>query len=181
MGSASGGLGKPFERRAQTLKRDSGVYLLVLEVGTNADTGDPEPNAEGWALELKVGALGMVRLLPGRYVYVGSARRNLRARARRHLAREKRIRWHIDYLTASDAVRAVGVVTAAGPADECRLSRALAELPGTYAPIPRFGAGDCREGCPAHLWFLGFSAATPPHPEGPASLRPGLSPGPCVP
>ncbi len=96
---------------------------------------------------LQVGSLGAVTLERGWYAYVGSAARAREARIARHLAREKPLRWHADYLfTAFPAGRAWLVDGAAG---ECALAEALAALPGAERRSRRFGAGDCR--CPGHL------------------------------
>ena len=97
--------------------------------------------------QLPVGSLGTVTLDRGWYAYVGSAARARDARVARHLAREKPLRWHADYLfTAFPAVRAWLVDGAAG---ECALAGALAALPGAERRPRRFGAGDCR--CAGHL------------------------------
>ena len=96
---------------------------------------------------LKVGSLGPVTLDRGWYAYVGSAARVREARVARHLAREKPLRWHADYLfTAFPAERAWLVDGAGG---ECELAGALAALPGAKRGPRRFGAGDCR--CAGHL------------------------------
>ncbi len=96
---------------------------------------------------LAVGSVGMVTLERGWYGYVGSAARARGARVARHLAREKQLRWHADYLfTAFPAERAWLVDGAAG---ECELAGALAALPGAERLPRRFGAGDCR--CAGHL------------------------------
>ena len=96
---------------------------------------------------LQVGSLGPVTLERGWYAYVGSAARAREARVARHLAREKPLRWHADYLfTAFPAGRAWLVDGATG---ECALAGALAALPGAERRPRRFGAGDCR--CPGHL------------------------------
>lgn len=96
---------------------------------------------------LQVGALGPVTLECGWYAYVGSAARAREARVARHLAREKPLRWHADYLFATfPAIRAWLVDGAAG---ECDLAAALAALPGAERLPRRFGAGDCQ--CPGHL------------------------------
>lgn len=128
----------PQDSSAHLTPRDSGAYVLLLDIPTS--------------VEITVGRLGSVRFQAGRYVYVGSARRNLRARVERHLRREKRVRWHIDYLTTDPGVHPIGAVLAAGPSDECRISRALASLEGSTAPVPAFGASDCTRGCRAHLY-----------------------------
>ncbi|MEM4407243.1 MAG: DUF123 domain-containing protein [Candidatus Caldarchaeum sp.] len=49
---------------------------------------------------LKIGALGYRKLEKGYYVYVGSGRRNLIRRVERHIRKNKRVRWHIDYITS---------------------------------------------------------------------------------
>jgi Uri superfamily endonuclease len=94
-----------------------------------------------------VGSLGTVTLERGWYAYVGSAARAREARVARHLALEKPLRWHADYLfTAFPAGRAWLVDGAAG---ECELAGALEALPGAERWPRRFGAGDCR--CAGHL------------------------------
>lgn len=96
---------------------------------------------------IRVGSLGAVAFERGWYAYVGSAARAREARVARHLAREKPLRWHADYLfTAFPAERAWLVDGATG---ECELAGALAALPGAERRPRRFGAGDCR--CAGHL------------------------------
>jgi len=102
-------------------------------------------------LTLTVGRLGMFVLAPGWYVYLGSALGGLEARIARHRRREKRLRWHIDYLLAQAEL--VEVWWAAGNKhQECRWAQAVLSLPGASVPISRFGASDCR--CLAHLVAL---------------------------
>ena len=115
-----------------------GLYVLVIHLCRD--------------LSLRVGALGEQSLTAGWYLYVGSARRGLRARIARHLRREKRVRWHIDYLTTHaecNLVEAVELIDAS--IDECALCRALREGLSAAVPIRRFGASDCAGGCGAHL------------------------------
>jgi Uri superfamily endonuclease len=103
------------------------------------------------AVVLRVGGLGRVRFLAGTYVYTGRASRGLRARVLRHVHAGRRRHWHIDYLLANAAARVVGVVLASkDPEDECRVNGAGAEK--GWVALPRFGASDCRSGCPGHLW-----------------------------
>ncbi len=96
-------------------------------------------------IHVKIGALGMQHLAAGHYLYTGSARRHLEARVRRHLRREKRLRWHIDYLLSHPRVVVVGVSTSA--IEECRWNRSVEG----EVVIPGFGASDCRHRCGAHL------------------------------
>ncbi len=96
-----------------------------------------------------VGRLGTFRFPAGRYVYTGSAVRGLEARIARHLAREKRLFWHIDYLLAAPGVRVEAVRRSTRP--ECAVARSA----GGAIPVPGFGASDCRAGCASHLRYLG--------------------------
>jgi Uri superfamily endonuclease len=100
---------------------------------------------------LEVGSLGPVTLQRGWYAYVGSAARAREARVTRHLAREKPLRWHADYVfQAFPPARAWLVDGATG---ECELAGALAALPGAERRPRCFGAGDCR--CAGHLVRFG--------------------------
>ena len=115
-----------------------GTYVLILSLAV--------------PLALTVGRLGTFTLAPGRYAYVGSAHGpgGLRARVNRHLRQEKRLHWHIDYLTAALPIQHVYAVASAQKL-ECAWVRRLLALPGASVPIPGFGSSDCHEGCPAHL------------------------------
>lgn len=104
---------------------------------------------------IRIGRLGEFYFPAGDYIYTGSARRNLEARIARHLRREKRLRWHIDYLLAAPGV-SVREVRRADVA-ECALNQATV---GTVL-VPGFGASDCRQGCGSHLKLVG-SALPPP-------------------
>ena len=50
---------------------------------------------------LAIGKLGSFDFPAGHYIYTGSAKRNIEARIARHLAKDKKLRWHIDYLLNS--------------------------------------------------------------------------------
>lgn len=99
-------------------------------------------------LHLAIGRLGEFDFPPGRYVYTGSAKRNLEARVARHLRPVKALRWHIDYLLNSRAASVVEVVRSRR--SECGLNRAVR---GRVLCVG-FGASDCRAGCGAHLKHL---------------------------
>lgn len=96
--------------------------------------------------ELAVGALGAMVLPPGTYLYVGSARRALPARVRRHTRRDKTLRRHVDYLTTV-APAGEGWVWADGVVTECGLVQALCQVTDV---VSGFGASDCR--CAGHLF-----------------------------
>ena len=97
------------------------------------------------AVSLNVGRLGLCHFPVGCYVYTGSARRSLEARLRRHLATEKTLRWHIDWLLAVPQARIVQVRRSS--LAECQLNQATV---GRIV-IAGFGASDCRAGCGSHL------------------------------
>lgn len=101
---------------------------------------------------IRVGRLGVFDFPAGLYRYTGSARRGLEARIARHLRRDKRLRWHIDYLLADAAATITGVTRHA--CAECELNRLTA---GSVA-VPGFGASDCRAGCGSHLKYQGREA-----------------------
>ncbi|MBN1145904.1 MAG: GIY-YIG nuclease family protein [Anaerolineales bacterium] len=136
------------ESNAISLPALAGVYALRLRLA--------QPKS------LEVGRLGHVSLAAGEYVYLGSANGpgGLRARLGRHLRGEaSRPHWHIDYLrpaaTVSGFCYLVAAPGAARPAPlECLWSQALLDLPRSSAPLPGFGASDCRSACPAHLVAL---------------------------
>jgi len=100
---------------------------------------------------IAVGRLGEFLFPAGRYVYTGSARRNLDARVRRHLSRDKKLRWHIDYLLAAEQAEVVGVRLFED--GECAVNQATEGV----VVAPGFGASDCRSGCGSHLKYCGRS------------------------
>ena len=116
-----------------------GVYQLWIRVPTDR-----------W---IRVGLLGRFRFPAGTYVYTGRATRGLRARVRRHADGARTKHWHIDYLLESPGVVIERIVLAATvPSYECAVHRSIAD--GAACPAPGFGSSDCREGCPAHLWWF---------------------------
>jgi len=124
-------------------------------VGVGVSEPAPRPTSYQIIIEiarpmrLTIGRLGAFRFPAGRYVYTGSARRNLEARIARHLRAEKALHWHIDYLLAAPGVRVLSVQRSRR--DECALNRSTS---GSI-PVPGFGASDCRAGCGSHLKYLG--------------------------
>lgn len=127
---------------------NAGAYRLFLKV-----------NRAAW---IEVGRRGRFRIEPGYYVYIGSARRNLRQRVARHRQIASGHRegghWHVDSLLAHRSVRLIAAESVSG-GEECRLSQSLALQPGVGIPIAGFGATDCRAGCKAHLYRIPASMA----------------------
>lgn len=94
---------------------------------------------------ITVGKLGRFAFPAGKYVYTGSARRNMAARVARHLAISKPMRWHIDYLLSHPHCRVLAVSTFSET--ECEVNR----LVDGAIIAPGFGSTDCRNGCGSHL------------------------------
>jgi Uri superfamily endonuclease len=100
---------------------------------------------------LSVGALGTLTLKSGLYAYVGSAQANLEQRINRHLRKEKRLFWHIDYLLDNAAAKVVNVFyKEADKTGECAAAKELSEK---GEPIDGFGCSDCE--CRSHLFRIG--------------------------
>jgi Uri superfamily endonuclease len=109
-----------------------GAYVLAIDVTA--------------PLTVHVGAKRSLPLIPGRYLYCGSAKGpgGIRARIAHHLRRGKSIHWHIDQLTEAGTV--IGAWAFPG-GNECDLVSALSHLP---VAIKGFGSTDCRR-CTSHL------------------------------
>lgn len=100
-------------------------------------------------VRIAVGRFGIFDFAAGYYCYTGSARRNLESRVARHLAADKTLRWHVDYLLAAPRARVVAVRRFVE--DECTVNARTAG----QVPVPGFGASDCHAGCVSHLKYLG--------------------------
>jgi len=124
--------------------RKYGAYILYLDVLS--------------PLTLKAGPFKDTAVQAGRYVYIGSARGGIEGRIARHrrLAEKKtgKLHWHIDYLLIHPQTRLTAYMELAG-IGECDISRQIASRRGVSAPVPSFGASDCRFGCKAHLYYVG--------------------------
>jgi Uri superfamily endonuclease len=114
-----------------------GIYVLIIRVAkdTNVNTG----------------ALNRIAFQKGLYEYVGSAQTNLEQRIKRHLRKEKRLFWHIDYLLANEAAKITQVLyKKANKTEECKTAKIIGER---GKPIAGFGCSDCR--CQSHLFRIG--------------------------
>ena len=114
-----------------------GVYLLLLMIGRN--------------LRIRVGSLGIIEFRKGHYIYVGSGQRGLERRIQRHKRKIKKVKWHIDYLTANRYVKVVEAVAYNLPKRyECMLARILEYM--KFKPVKGFGSTDCK--CISHLYEI---------------------------
>jgi sugar fermentation stimulation protein A len=114
--------------------KDRGSYLLLIELGSRK--------------AIEVGSLNKISFAGGYYVYVGSAMNGLSARLSRHGRKDKKPRWHIDYLTrVADVIQPIPIRSSQRL--ECQIAE---EISSFLEPGPGgFGSSDC--GCPTHLWW----------------------------
>ncbi len=113
-----------------------GIYILIVSVDRD--------------INVNVGALGSLKFEKGMYAYVGSAQNYLEKRVKRHLGREKKKFWHIDYLLDNPRAKVHRVFRKnAGRPEECRTTE---ELNKKGIPIPGFGSSDCK--CESHLFKI---------------------------
>jgi len=126
-------------------KLGRGVYTLVIRVKRQ--------------LRKKIGKFGEYVFPPGLYVYIGSAMgegsTSLENRLKRHFSRNKRLKWHIDYLLCDPSVELVGAIYALSERRlECELSKTIAQHPASRVIVRGFGSSDCTSGCPSHLYKI---------------------------
>ncbi len=100
------------------------------------------------SLRLTIGKLGVFDFPAGLYVYTGSAKTNMDARIQRHLTKNKKLKWHIDYLLNA---RSASVTKVARFVDtECLVNQKSAGV----CLVAKFAASDCQAGCISHLKYL---------------------------
>ena len=114
-----------------------GIYQLLIYLPKGAS--------------IAIGKKGKFRFPKGYYIYTGSARNGLEKRVERHLKKNKRHFWHIDYFLDFASIKTVFLFTN-GKFDECALNLKMLEKPKAKIIMPKFGSSDC--GCPAHLIFF---------------------------
>ncbi|MFP3908223.1 MAG: GIY-YIG nuclease family protein [Archaeoglobaceae archaeon] len=109
-----------------------GSYLLITHLSS--------------ARKIGIGKLGLIDFNPGYYIYTGSAMNNLEKRIKRHFMKEKKLWWHIDYLTISaEPLYALGIPD---KKLECSLAGGLSAV---FSQIKGFGCSDCK--CNSHLFY----------------------------
>lgn len=110
-----------------------GIYVLIISVGED--------------IMVNIGALGNMKFDRGLYAYVGSAQGSLEKRVERHLGKDKRKFWHIDYLLDNDAAKVLKVFyKKAKKHEECQIAEKVGKA---GVRIKGFGSSDCR--CRSHL------------------------------
>lgn len=112
------------------------TYCLIIKLNQNS--------------KIKIGKLGELDFKKGYYVYVGSALNSLDGRIRRHMSKEKKLFWHIDYLLASPNSTVKEVILERSPEKwECNVA---VEISKKGLPVNKFGCSDCK--CGSHLFYF---------------------------
>ncbi|MGC8850279.1 MAG: GIY-YIG nuclease family protein [Candidatus Bathyarchaeia archaeon] len=119
-----------------------GIYILVLKLPERVHTA--------------VGGLGIHRLDPGIYMYVGKGygrgSSSIEGRLKRHLSKDKKPFWHIDYLTLNPKFKAeAAAYVSTNRLSECIIARILVEELEAEPAVEGFGSSDC--GCRGHLIY----------------------------
>jgi len=117
---------------------NKGIYSLVIKFDRDNS--------------IAVGNLGPVEFPKGYYVYTGSALNYLDKRILRHLKKEKKLHWHIDYfLKHAKIIKVFTYITTLKL--ECELNKRIQMLSNARIIIKGFGCSDCK--CSSHLTFFG--------------------------
>jgi len=113
-----------------------GTYVILLECPENC--------------KLSIGSLGEVSFKKGYYAYVGSAMNNLEKRLKRHLSKDKKVFWHIDYLTTSEnfIIRKV-FIKISNRKEEDKVAEILEK---EFSYISKFGSSDSKN--KSHLFII---------------------------
>lgn len=110
------------------------VYMLLLELEEDK--------------EIEIGALGPIKFQEGRYVYVGSAMNSVERRLERHFSDDKKLHWHIDYLTQEARPYDYFVLPETSKYEQIMASI----MEDLSEPVPEFGASDSSKN--SHLFRL---------------------------
>ena len=117
-----------------------GIYALILNVRKEFSSS--------------IGSLKNIQFKEGNYIYVGSSLNSLEKRVQRHISKEKKTHWHIDYLTASQHSSIEKILCLKTESKlECKLSQNIAKMSNTI-PVEKFGSTDCKSGCESHLYYV---------------------------
>jgi Uri superfamily endonuclease len=123
-----------------------GTYTLLLECQKPFRT--------------RIGSLGHATIAKGYYVYTGSGQGkgsvSLEGRIGRHLRAAKKVKWHVDYLTAGSRCTVKAVVFLRSPRRlECATNKAVVMRLSAKPVLAHVGSSDCE--CEAHLSKVGAS------------------------
>lgn len=109
-------------------------YILILKLNKN--------------LSIIVGKLGNIEFKKGFYIYIGSGKKNIEKRVERHIKRDKKTHWHIDYLTKDENFSIIEIYLIE-KFDECEITKIF--IKNGISFIKNFGSTDCN--CSSHLFY----------------------------
>ncbi len=92
-------------------------------------------------LKIRVGQLGEVSFKKGDYIYIGSAKGCLKVRLRRHLKKDKKSFWHIDYLS-KNRITQISKFWVICESIECGIAEVFYRNPFTEIVIKGFGSSN---------------------------------------
>jgi sugar fermentation stimulation protein A len=115
----------------------NGAYILVMKLKSNKN--------------IRVGSLGKLEFKKGFYCYVGSAigSTTIENRCKRHLIKNKKMKWHIDYFRKEAEIVNIFVFPSRNKI-ECKVARKILKKADSF--IPKFGSSDCN--CKSHLFYF---------------------------
>jgi Uri superfamily endonuclease len=115
----------------------NGAYILVMKLKSNKN--------------IRVGSLGKLEFNKGFYCYVGSAigSTTIENRCKRHLMKNKKMKWHIDYLRREAEIVSIVAIPSKNKI-ECIVSRKILKQADSF--ILKFGCSDCS--CNSHLFYF---------------------------
>ena len=110
-----------------------GTYILIIKLENDKS--------------ITIGKLGELEFKKGYYTYVGSALNGLEQRIERHLRKNKKIHWHIDYLLRNAKIVDIHYKENK-KREECNIANTLSKK---LIAISDFGCSDCK--CNSHLFY----------------------------
>ena len=120
------------------VKLMKGLYILVVSLRNKSC--------------VEVGSLGVINFKKGFYAYTGSAMGGIEQRVGRHLRKDKKLHWHIDYLLGK--AEKIFVKETNRKSGECGAAVRLEQSGGV--PIDGFGSSDCK--CKSHLVYFNIKS-----------------------
>ena len=115
----------------------NGAYILLIKLNSNKN--------------IRVGSLGKLEFKKGFYCYVGSAigSTTIENRCKRHLIKNKKMKWHIDYFRKEAEIVNIFAIPSRRRI-ECKIARKILKKADSF--IPKFGSSDCN--CKSHLFYF---------------------------
>ena len=112
---------------------ESGIYIIKIGLSRRQ--------------KIKIGALGKLDFEKGKYYYVGTAQNSLEKRIQRHLSKNKKLFWHLDYLLDNKYAEIEKIFVINREKEyECFVFN---EFFDGRSAVKNFGSSDCN--CYSHL------------------------------